>query len=131
MPRRVIVCGLRPLINSPRNVIVPLVGVYRPARMLKKVVLPAPFGPIRLTIDCSAMLKSTLLTATKPPKRLVTFSATSRSVTTLGRRQQCARPALLHRVDRSLRVFHRAAQPRAADSERCLLVASASVSPVP
>src|SRR5918997_5823155 len=39
--------------------------------MLKNVVLPAPFGPIRLTIERSGMSKSTSLTATKPPKTLV------------------------------------------------------------
>src|SRR5918995_7349896 len=38
--------------------------------MLKNVVLPAPFGPIRLTIERSGMSKSTSLTATRPPKTL-------------------------------------------------------------
>src|SRR6266542_487050 len=40
--------------------------------MLKNVVLPAPFGPIRLEIDFSSSAKSTLLTAINPPNRLVT-----------------------------------------------------------
>src|SRR5918993_1531317 len=39
--------------------------------MLKNVVLPAPLGPIRLTIECSGMSKSTSLTAIRPPKTLV------------------------------------------------------------
>jgi hypothetical protein len=39
--------------------------------MLKNVVLPAPFGPIRLTMERSGILKSTELTATRPPKTLV------------------------------------------------------------
>src|SRR5919106_1807829 len=39
--------------------------------MLKNVVFPAPFGPIRLTMERSGMLKSTELTATRPPKTLV------------------------------------------------------------
>src|SRR3712207_4577257 len=39
--------------------------------MLKNVVLPAPFGPIRLTIERSGMSKSTSLTAMRPPKSLV------------------------------------------------------------
>src|SRR5215210_6611565 len=39
--------------------------------MLKNVVLPAPFGPIRLTIEPSGMSKSTELTATSPPNTLV------------------------------------------------------------
>src|ERR671921_1210048 len=39
--------------------------------MLKNVVLPAPFGPIRLTMERSGMSKSTASTATSPPKILV------------------------------------------------------------
>src|SRR5829696_2661307 len=39
--------------------------------MLKNVVLPAPFGPIRLTIERSGISKSTSLTAMSPPKTLV------------------------------------------------------------
>src|SRR5829696_3017783 len=39
--------------------------------MLKNVVLPAPLGPIRLTIERSGMSKSISLTATRPPKTLV------------------------------------------------------------
>src|SRR5215218_1461352 len=39
--------------------------------MLKNVVLPAPFGPFRLTIERSGMSKSTSLTAIRPPKTLV------------------------------------------------------------
>src|SRR5215212_10078035 len=49
--------------------------------MLKKVVLPAPFGPIRLTIDRSGMMKSTSLTAIRPPNSLRTRSARRRSAT--------------------------------------------------
>src|SRR5215212_6056937 len=39
--------------------------------MLKNVVLPAPFGPIRLTIERSGISKSISLTAMSPPKTLV------------------------------------------------------------
>ena len=39
---------------------------------LKNVVLPAPLGPMRLTIEPSGMSKSTARTATRPPNRLVT-----------------------------------------------------------
>src|SRR5438874_7359839 len=38
--------------------------------MLKNVVLPAPFGPIRLTIVPSGIAKSTSFTATRPPNSL-------------------------------------------------------------
>src|SRR5215218_1436610 len=51
--------------------------------MLKNVVLPAPFGPIRLTIEPCGIVKSRSLTATRPPNSLRTSSARSRSVTTL------------------------------------------------
>src|SRR6185295_9357234 len=45
----------------------PAVGLYTPVIMLKNVVLPAPFGPMRLTIDRRGIVKSTSLTATRPP----------------------------------------------------------------
>lgn len=41
-----------------------------PETKLKKVVLPAPFGPIRLTICPLPILKESLLNATKPSKCL-------------------------------------------------------------
>jgi len=46
--------------------------------MLKNVVLPAPFGPIRLTIDFSGIVKSTSFTATRPPNSLRTATASRR-----------------------------------------------------
>src|SRR6187551_3778904 len=48
--------------------------------MLKNVVLPAPFGPIRLTIEPCGIAKSTSLTATRPPNSLRMSEATRRSV---------------------------------------------------
>src|SRR3954470_14460526 len=54
--------------------------------MLKKVVFPAPFGPIRLTIERSGIVKSTSLTATRPPNSLRTPSASRRLATLLVRR---------------------------------------------
>src|SRR6266487_1505559 len=44
--------------------------------MLKNVVLPAPFGPIRLTTEPRGITKSTSLVATRPPNSFRTFSAT-------------------------------------------------------
>ena len=41
--------------------------------MLKNVVLPAPLGPMSETIAPRGMSKSTELTASRPPNRLVTF----------------------------------------------------------
>src|SRR3989442_14938746 len=60
---------------APWKVMVPLVGRYRPAMMLKKVVLPAPFGPMRLTIEPCGITKSMLETATSPPNCFVTARA--------------------------------------------------------
>ena len=50
IPAFVIVCGGLPVTSWPSKMTAPAVGLYRPVSMLKKVVLPAPFGPIRLTI---------------------------------------------------------------------------------
>src|SRR5579859_706807 len=58
---------------SPRW-IVPDVGRNAPAMMLKSVVLPAPFGPMRPTISSWATARSTSCTARSPPKRLETPS---------------------------------------------------------
>ena len=44
--------------GSPANEIVPSLGSSRPAMTLKNVVLPAPLGPMRLTIEPSGMSKS-------------------------------------------------------------------------
>ena len=49
-PRCVIVCGGLAVTSWPSKTIWPAVGLYTPVSMLKNVVLPAPFGPIRLTI---------------------------------------------------------------------------------
>src|SRR5689334_10664983 len=46
--------------------------------MLNRVVLPAPFGPISPTIAPSGIVRSTWLTATRPPKRRTTPRASSR-----------------------------------------------------
>src|SRR5215217_1102656 len=63
--------------SRPRNVKLPEDTSWSPLTMLKNVVLPAPFGPIRLTMDRSGMSKSTESTATRPPKTLVIPRATS------------------------------------------------------
>ena len=48
--------------------------------MLKNVVLPAPLGPMSDTIEPRGMSKSTLLTASSPPNRLVTPRALTSNV---------------------------------------------------
>ena len=47
------------------------IGSIRPATTLKKVVLPAPLGPMMLTIEPFGMSRLTSRTATRPPNRLV------------------------------------------------------------
>src|SRR6266536_5558338 len=49
-----------------------------PVMVLKKVVLPAPLGPIRPAILPFSITKSTLFTATRPPNALVTLRASKR-----------------------------------------------------
>src|SRR5262245_14562799 len=59
--------------------ILPSVGTVSPARQLKKVDLPAPFGPISPTISPSATDRSAWRTAKKLPNALETLCA-SRSI---------------------------------------------------
>src|SRR5687768_16178040 len=47
---------------------------------LKKVVLRAPLGPMTLTMAPGSMVKSSLLTATRPPNRLVAPTASSSAI---------------------------------------------------
>src|SRR5437868_79021 len=80
MPRCVNACGGFPVMSCPSKCTRPAVGLYTPVSMLKKVVFPAPFGPIRLTIDPVGTVKSTSSTATRPPnsfRRSSVLSSTS------------------------------------------------------
>ena len=51
MPRLMMRCGGRPAISLPSNWIDPAVGGNVPDSMLKIVLLPEPFGPIRPRIS--------------------------------------------------------------------------------
>jgi hypothetical protein len=82
-PRDVILSGRVPVISRPSNRICPVLGLYRPVSMLKNVVLPAPLGPMMETIERGAIWKSTLSTATRPPKIFDTPSAESLDVAEL------------------------------------------------
>src|SRR3954462_11897650 len=79
MPALVTRSGRLAVMSLPLNRTLPVVGLYRPVMQLKKVVLPAPLGPISETMPFSGTLKSTSLTATRPPKTFETFVA-SRTV---------------------------------------------------
>src|ERR1700722_1998554 len=61
----------------------PLLGVRNPLIIPNKVVLPAPFGPIRAVMRPDWTLSETLSTASNPPKRLLTPSTRS-SGSTMG-----------------------------------------------
>src|SRR5262245_1666402 len=69
MPLLMIRCGAAPAISWPSKTIEPAVGTSVPDSMLKIVLLPEPFGPIRPRISPVSTLNDTLLTAVKPPKR--------------------------------------------------------------
>src|SRR5512132_717624 len=65
--------------SSPSNRTWPVVGLYTPVSMLKNVVLPAPFGPIKLTVEPRGIVKSTSSTASKPPNSLRSCAVTRTS----------------------------------------------------
>src|ERR1700730_3307435 len=59
--------------SRPSNQIEPADGRKKPLIMLKKVVLPAPFGPITARSSPFGTLSETSRTATRLPKLLVTL----------------------------------------------------------
>src|SRR3954467_14499844 len=63
--------------STPSNTTLPPEGSVAPARQLKKVDLPAPFGPIRPTISPPAIDRSAPCTARKLPNALETLVASS------------------------------------------------------
>ena len=71
MPRLMMLCGGRPAISRALELDrARASGASVPDSMLKIVLLPEPFGPIRPRISPCSTLNDTLLTAVKPPKRL-------------------------------------------------------------
>src|ERR1041385_3264800 len=77
IPSRACSSGAARVTSTPSNVMRPVVGSVSPARQLKKVDLPAPFGPIRPMISPSSIDRSAPATARRLPKVLETFSALS------------------------------------------------------
>src|SRR5438477_7999733 len=77
MPSRACSSGVARVTSLPSNVMRPVVGSVSPARQLKNVDLPAPFGPIRPMISPSSMERSAPATARRLPNVLETFSALS------------------------------------------------------
>src|SRR5215470_14484447 len=66
--------GGRAAMFSPLNNTRPAVGRTTPVRQLKKVLLPAPLGPMMALISPDPTSKFTLLRAVRPPKRTVRSS---------------------------------------------------------
>src|SRR2546421_8836655 len=77
IPSRACSSGEARVTSLPSNTIRPAVGGVSPARQLKKVDLPAPFGPIRPMIWPSSMARSAPATARRLPNVFETFSALS------------------------------------------------------
>src|SRR5580693_10776972 len=77
MPARAWASGEARVTSLPSNTMLPVVGSVSPAMQLKKVDLPAPFGPIRPMISCSSTARSAPDTARKLPNAFDTFLASS------------------------------------------------------
>ena len=69
--------GGRPAMFSPLKRMRPEVGRSTPVRQLKNVLLPAPLGPMTARISPRCTSKLTLLSAVRPPKRMVRPSVRS------------------------------------------------------
>src|SRR5262245_37499555 len=69
MPRRTRWCGCRWVMSLPSSRMRPSLGRNTPVRRLIRVVLPAPFGPIRAWRAPFSMTSETLLVATVPSNR--------------------------------------------------------------
>src|SRR5665213_2329950 len=70
MPLRATACGGRPKTDWPSNSIAPRSGLMKPVATLKRVVLPAPLGPISAVMDPLLTSNVAPSTAIRPPKPL-------------------------------------------------------------
>src|SRR4051812_28916254 len=77
MPRRARLYGGSLVMSRPSRRTRPALGARRPVITLNRVVLPAPFGPMRPVILPGSALNDTSSTATLPPKRTTTPSTSS------------------------------------------------------
>src|SRR5579883_1515806 len=78
MPLREMRSHDSPVMSSPLNRMRPEEGRRTPVRQLKKVLLPAPFGPMMARTSSRASSKLTPLSAASPPKRTVSRSVRRR-----------------------------------------------------
>jgi len=63
--------------SASRYITFPALGLKKPVMRLRQVVLPAPFGPIRLTISPGLIAKLISDSAVRPPKFFETFLTSS------------------------------------------------------
>src|ERR1700722_8428633 len=77
MPARACTSGGAWVMSLPSKTMRPVVGWVSPARQLKKVDLPAPFGPISPMISPCSTARSAPATARKLPNSLETLVASS------------------------------------------------------
>src|ERR1039457_4564850 len=73
-PSRAITWGTIPVISSPFRNTLPLLGRQLPVMALKKVVFPAPFGPMTERISPSLTWMETPVSAFSPPNSTERFS---------------------------------------------------------
>src|SRR5690606_20896538 len=79
MPQAAMRFGRQPVMSCPASMMRPAWGLYRPTSRLKRVVLPAPLGPIRPRMSPWATRNDTASTAFRPPKRRLAPSTVSMS----------------------------------------------------
>ena len=77
MPASMAWAGLRKSRSTPSMVTWPVSARYMPARMLHRVVLPAPFSPTRAWTSDHRTSKSTASRAATPPKALQMLRAST------------------------------------------------------
>jgi len=81
MPRHTRRAGNSAEISSPSKMMRPELCFRKPLMVLKNVVLPAPLGPMIARNSPGSTVIEILLTATRLPKSLETFSTFNRLMT--------------------------------------------------
>src|SRR6185312_103268 len=77
MPALTTWCGSSCSTSTPSRRMLPFVTAHTRLSALMSVVLPAPLGPTSAKMPVSGTTRSSALTATRPPKRTVTWRASS------------------------------------------------------
>src|SRR5215211_4196943 len=113
-PRAAILCGDKPVTSSPAMRTEPRAGFTRPVRTLKKVVLPAPFGPMMPCNSPGSTANEMSSSTTRSPKRTwmsrassIAIALTPQHLREAGRAAHALRveafPPRLHRAGDALR----------------------------